>query len=97
MTGLAHLDPMFKGAVSIQAVNEPIMDATLTPGYGECTVPSYLHDLSAFADPCVTSPKELRLDRPRGRSTFRNRCPRWISPFFLSQLHNGVTRSIEHG
>ncbi|KAL4266664.1 glycosyl hydrolase 5 (cellulase A) family protein [Pleurotus pulmonarius] len=35
MTGLAHLDPMFKGAVSIQAVNEPIMDATLTPGYGE--------------------------------------------------------------
>ncbi|KAG9224177.1 hypothetical protein CCMSSC00406_0006845 [Pleurotus cornucopiae] len=35
MTGMAHLDPMFKGAVSIQAVNEPIMDATLTPGYGE--------------------------------------------------------------
>ncbi|KAJ8518078.1 hypothetical protein ONZ45_g4797 [Pleurotus djamor] len=35
MTALAHLDPMFEGAVSIQAVNEPIMDASKTPGYGD--------------------------------------------------------------
>lgn len=36
MTTLAHLDPDFASVVSIQAANEPIMDANQTPGYGEC-------------------------------------------------------------
>ncbi|KZT39279.1 family 5 hypothetical beta glucosidase from glycoside dehydrogenase [Sistotremastrum suecicum HHB10207 ss-3] len=35
MTTLAHLDPDFASVVSIQAANEPIMDANQTPGYGE--------------------------------------------------------------
>ncbi|KAL0953905.1 hypothetical protein HGRIS_005072 [Hohenbuehelia grisea] len=35
MTALSHLDPAFENAVSIQAVNEPIMDANKTPDYGE--------------------------------------------------------------
>lgn len=35
MTALSHLDPAFKAVAAIQAVNEPIMNATLTPGYGE--------------------------------------------------------------
>ncbi|KAH9166732.1 family 5 hypothetical beta glucosidase from glycoside dehydrogenase [Lactarius sanguifluus] len=35
MTALSHLHPNFKSVFSIQAVNEPIMDASKTPGYGE--------------------------------------------------------------
>ena len=36
MTALSHLDPNFGSVVGIEAVNEPIMDATQTPGLGEC-------------------------------------------------------------
>ncbi|KAJ7173674.1 glycoside hydrolase family 5 protein [Mycena filopes] len=35
MTTLSHVDPAFANAVAIEAVNEEIMDATLTPGYGD--------------------------------------------------------------
>ncbi|KAL0959245.1 hypothetical protein HGRIS_014518 [Hohenbuehelia grisea] len=35
MTALSHLDPAFETVASIQAVNEQIMDASKTPGYGE--------------------------------------------------------------
>ncbi|KAI0731003.1 glycoside hydrolase superfamily [Earliella scabrosa] len=35
MTALSHLDPDFEAVFSIQAVNEPIMDGSLTPGYGD--------------------------------------------------------------
>ncbi|KAJ7590628.1 glycoside hydrolase family 5 protein [Mycena floridula] len=35
MTALAHQDPTFNAVAAIEAVNEPIMDASLTPGYGE--------------------------------------------------------------
>ncbi|KAG7093045.1 hypothetical protein E1B28_009339 [Marasmius oreades] len=35
MTALAHTDPVFSTVFAIQAVNEPIMDASMTPGYGE--------------------------------------------------------------
>ncbi|KAI9464641.1 glycoside hydrolase family 5 protein [Boletus coccyginus] len=35
MTSLAHLDPNFGSVFSIEAVNEPIMNATQTPDYGE--------------------------------------------------------------
>ncbi|KAF9466200.1 glycoside hydrolase family 5 protein [Collybia nuda] len=34
MTALSHLDQDFSNVVAIEAVNEPIMDANLTPGYG---------------------------------------------------------------
>jgi hypothetical protein len=42
MASLTHLDPAFSSVFAIQAVNEPIMDATQTPGYGSCaaTFPS---------------------------------------------------------
>lgn len=36
MTTFSHLDPAFNSVFSIEAVNEPIMDATQTPGYGDC-------------------------------------------------------------
>jgi hypothetical protein len=36
MTSLAHLDPAFSTVWAIEAVNEEIMDATQTPGYGDC-------------------------------------------------------------
>lgn len=36
MTVLSHLDPVFSNVVSIEAVNEPMMNATFTPGYGTC-------------------------------------------------------------
>ncbi|KAJ2930020.1 hypothetical protein H1R20_g7076, partial [Candolleomyces eurysporus] len=35
MTALSHLDPAFRTVASLQAVNEPIMDASRTPGYGQ--------------------------------------------------------------
>lgn len=35
MTALSHLDKDFENVWGIQAINEPIMDATLTPGYGD--------------------------------------------------------------
>ncbi|KAI0753516.1 glycoside hydrolase superfamily [Daedaleopsis nitida] len=35
MTAISHLDPDFESVSSIQAVNEPIMDASQTPGYGD--------------------------------------------------------------
>ncbi|KAF8548718.1 glycoside hydrolase family 5 protein [Imleria badia] len=35
MTSLAHLDPNFGSVFAIEAVNEPIMNATQTPDYGE--------------------------------------------------------------
>ncbi|KAF9026313.1 hypothetical protein BDZ89DRAFT_38852 [Hymenopellis radicata] len=34
MTTLSHVDPDFASVVAIEAVNEPIMDANMTPGYG---------------------------------------------------------------
>jgi len=34
MTALTHLDPDFASVFAIEAVNEPIMDASQTPGYG---------------------------------------------------------------
>jgi hypothetical protein len=41
MTGLSHLDPAFSNVVAIEAVNEPIMDASQTPGYGDCRFLQY--------------------------------------------------------
>jgi aryl-phospho-beta-D-glucosidase BglC (GH1 family) len=35
MTSLAHLDSNFGSVFAIEAINEPIMDATQTPDYGE--------------------------------------------------------------
>ncbi|KAJ2915952.1 hypothetical protein MD484_g4479, partial [Candolleomyces efflorescens] len=35
MTALSHLDPAFRTVASLQAVNEPVMDANQTPGYGQ--------------------------------------------------------------
>ncbi|KAK0489330.1 glycoside hydrolase family 5 protein [Armillaria novae-zelandiae] len=35
MTTLSHLDPDFSNVIAIEAVNEPIMNATQTPGYGD--------------------------------------------------------------
>jgi hypothetical protein len=34
MTTLSHLDPNFESVFAIEAINEPIMNATLTPNYG---------------------------------------------------------------
>ncbi|KAI0630907.1 glycoside hydrolase family 5 protein [Trametes polyzona] len=35
MTALSHLDPAFGSVFSIEAANEPIVDANQTPGYGD--------------------------------------------------------------
>ncbi|CAL1714506.1 unnamed protein product [Somion occarium] len=35
MTALTHLDPDFSSVFAIEAVNEPIMDASQTPNYGD--------------------------------------------------------------
>ena len=36
MTVFSHVDPNFGSVFSIQAINEPLMDPSLTPGYGQC-------------------------------------------------------------
>ncbi|KAI0047138.1 glycoside hydrolase family 5 protein [Auriscalpium vulgare] len=38
MTALAHLHPNFESVFAIEAVNEPIMDAAMTPNYGDFQV-----------------------------------------------------------
>ncbi len=48
MTALSHLHPNFKSVFSIQAVNEPIMDASKTPGYGDCKHFSTFRSASEF-------------------------------------------------
>ncbi|ESK83001.1 glycoside hydrolase family 5 protein [Moniliophthora roreri MCA 2997] len=35
MTTLSHIDPVFGSVFAIQAVNNPLVNATLTPGYGD--------------------------------------------------------------
>ena len=42
MTVLSHVDPNFGTVVSIEAMNEPIMNSDDTPGLGECTS-TYTH------------------------------------------------------
>ncbi len=41
MTALSHLDTNFGSVFAIQAVNEPIMDASRTPGYDDCEHASF--------------------------------------------------------
>ena len=36
MTVFSHVDPSFGSVFAIEAVNEIIMDPSLTPGYGQC-------------------------------------------------------------
>ena len=36
MATVAHLHPDFGSVFAIEAVNEPIMDSSQTPGYGTC-------------------------------------------------------------
>ncbi|KAF5379499.1 hypothetical protein D9615_006486 [Tricholomella constricta] len=35
MAGLSHVDSAFSNVVAIEAINEPLMDANQTPGYGD--------------------------------------------------------------
>lgn len=42
MTAFSHLDPDFDSVFAIEAINEPIMDANQTPGFGTCK-PARLH------------------------------------------------------
>jgi hypothetical protein len=38
MTFFSHVDPNFGSVFSIQAANEILMDASHTPGYGQCRI-----------------------------------------------------------
>lgn len=41
MASVTHLHPNFASVFAIEAVNEPIMDAAMTPGYGDCEFTAY--------------------------------------------------------
>ena len=41
MTGLSHLDSNFGSVFSIEAINEPVMDARKAPGFGDCKHASF--------------------------------------------------------
>lgn len=64
MTAFSHLDPDFESVFSIEAVNEPIMDATKTPGYGNCKpcIVLLYHSHSSSSD----SPEKLCESCSRG-------------------------------
>jgi hypothetical protein len=66
MTSLAHLDPAFSTVWAIEAVNEPEMDASQTPGYGDCEPPHFIHRASAYLRRC--SPEELCAGHPSSRA-----------------------------
>lgn len=36
MASLTHLHPSFASVFAIEAVNEPVSDAAMTPGFGDC-------------------------------------------------------------
>lgn len=61
MTALSHLDPTFGSVFSIQAVNEPIMDANQTPGYGDCK--SSITSSASYSDPSVVQKNFVRVVR----------------------------------
>ena len=64
MTFFSHVDPNFEGVFSIQAVNEPLMDASRTPGLGQCRS-TFIFTIV----PILTlshSPEGLCSDCPRG-------------------------------
>lgn len=63
MTALSHLDPSFGSVFAIEAVNEPIMDATQTPGYGDCKSSSRVDAIYVVL--ILRSPEELRSGNPR--------------------------------
>jgi hypothetical protein len=54
MTFLSHCHPSFESVFSIEAVNEPIRDATQTPGLGKCKSPASRPRL-AFGKPTHAS------------------------------------------
>ena len=96
MTTLSHLDPNFGSVFSIEAVNEPIMNATQTPNYGTCVYhPSVSIRTLTRISSC--SPEELCGDSACGRVHPRN--IRTINAIrcvciFLEQLYCSVERGI---
>ncbi|KAL6297832.1 glycoside hydrolase family 5 protein [Sparassis latifolia] len=65
MTTLSHLDPNFGSVLAIEAVNEPIMDASETPGYG--TFQQYFVDTVRAVELILGIPVPgLALDTPVG-------------------------------
>jgi hypothetical protein len=66
MASLTHLDPAFSSVFAIQAVNEPIMDATQTPGYGSCAATSPVTVSRPSLIRASYSPEELCSNNPRG-------------------------------
>ena len=66
MTAVSHLDPDFGAVFSIQAVNEPIMDATLSPGYGDCMRATLTFPVPQISSYFIPSPEAVRADLARG-------------------------------
>ncbi len=53
MTFMSRLHPQFDSVFSIEAVNEPIMNATQTPGLGDCKRLSIRHWFTLLTPPLV--------------------------------------------
>ena len=85
MTYITHIDPAFSSVFGIEAVNEPIMDPTKTPGYGDCEfalpssspIGSPRAELAdEEADPAGNGRSDgLCARRPRGRAGTRHQVP----------------------
>lgn len=76
MTFMSHLHPQFDSVFSMEAVNEPIMNATQTPGLGDCEQTSHDGRLALHSRLELCSSEEFRQDSARGGVAYRDRSTR---------------------
>ena len=99
MTFISHLHPQFGSVFSIEAANEPTMNATQTPGYGDCERPSHSRLVyTAHSHHVLSSSEEFCQDRARGGVAYRGRCARVsVSRWHAERknLHERLTQASE--
>jgi hypothetical protein len=102
MTFLSQLHPQFNNVFSIEAVNEPIANATQTPGLGDCKRASHLRLVrTTYSQLGLGSREEFCQDSARCRVAYWGGCARvcgsrWRAEHgeSMRQTHAGVR--IEH-
>ena len=60
----------------MEAVNEPIMNATQTPGLGDCEQPACITRLTLYSRLELSSSEEFCQDSARGGVAYRDRSAR---------------------
>jgi hypothetical protein len=92
MTYLSHCHPSFGSVFSIEAVNEPIMNATQTPGLGECKSRAS----------CPRLIRKVLLTHRTGHGSPEEFCPncaigRGVSPVKVATVPGSESRAEDRG